>query len=124
MSSSQTPRRKYHSTRRALQAAQTRSDLLAAATRLFSTVGWAGTTISAIAADAGVSAETVYSTFGSKKTLLRAAMEAGVVGDDEPVPFVERDAYASFGEGDLEARLQAAARVQADIHERSAGVWR
>ena len=83
------PKRRYNSNRRAMQAAQTRGDVLAAAIRLFTAAGWAGTTISAVAAAAGVSVETVYSGFGSKKGLLRAAMDVAVVGDAEPVPFVE-----------------------------------
>jgi AcrR family transcriptional regulator len=118
------PKRRYNSTRRSLQAAQTRSDVLTAAVQLFTASGWAGTTINAVAAAAGVSVETVYSGFGSKKGLLRAAMDVAVAGDAEPVPFVARDDFANLGRGDLAARLQAGVDVLADIHERSAGVWR
>jgi TetR/AcrR family transcriptional regulator, regulator of autoinduction and epiphytic fitness len=117
-------RRRYNTTRRSLQAAQTRSDVLSAAVRLFTAGGWSGTTIAAVAAEAGVSVETVYSGFGSKKGLLRGAIDVAVVGDAEPVPFVERDAFASLARGDREARLEAGVGVIADIHERSAGVWR
>ncbi len=117
------PRRKYNSTRRSLQAAQTRDDVLAAAIRLFSTAGWAGTTIAGIAADAGVAVETIYSGFGSKKALLRAAMDVAVVGDAEPVPFAERAYAKRMGEGTFAERVDAAAEVTADVHERAAGVW-
>ena len=117
-------RRRYNSTRRSLQAAQTRSDVLHTAVRLFGTGGWAGTTINAVAAEAGVSVETVYSGFGSKKGLLRAAMDVAVAGDAEPVPFVERDGFTSLTQGDADSRLRAGVAVVADIHERSAGVWR
>ena len=51
-------------------------------------------------------------------------MDAAVVGDAAPVPFVEREAFASMSRGDLSARVAAAVAVVADIHERSAGVWR
>ncbi len=118
------PKRRYNSNRRAMQAAQTRGDVLAAAIRLFTAAGWAGTTINAVAAAAGVSVETVYSGFGSKKGLLRAAMDVAVVGDAEPVPFVEREAFAALGHGEREQRLRAGIAVTADIHERSSGVWR
>jgi AcrR family transcriptional regulator len=117
-------RRPYNSTRRSLQAAQTKDDVLGAAVRLFTASGWSGTTIAAVAAEAGVAVETVYSGFGSKKGLLRAATDVAVVGDTEPVPFVEREAFASLSRGDQEARLEAGLRVLTDIHERTAGVWR
>ena len=120
----ETSRRPYSSARRSLQAAQTREDVLAAAIRLFTTSGWAGTTVTGIASEAGVAVETVYSGFGSKKGLLRAALDVAVVGDAQPVPFVERDEFHRLGRGALAERMQAGVTVQADIHERSAGVWR
>jgi AcrR family transcriptional regulator len=115
--------RRYDSSRRVRQAAQTRSEVLAAAVELFNELGWAGTTLAAVAAKAGVAVETIYSGFGSKKGLLRAAMDVAVVGDAEPIPFIAREEAARFGRGSLAQRLQAAADVQAEIHERSAGVW-
>ncbi len=117
------PRRKYNSTRRSLQAAQTREDVLAAAIRLFSAHGWAGTTIAGIAADAGVAVETIYSGFGSKKALLRAAMDVAVVGDAEPIPFADRPYTKRMAEGTFGERVDAAVEITADVHERSAGVW-
>ncbi|MGH9133320.1 MAG: TetR/AcrR family transcriptional regulator, partial [Ilumatobacteraceae bacterium] len=73
-------RRPYRSTRRKQQAARTRSDVLAAAVRLFAEHGWSGSTLAAIAREADVAVETVYGAFGSKKGLLRAAMDVAVVG--------------------------------------------
>ncbi len=107
-----------------MQAAQTREDVLGAAIRLFTTSGWAGTTVSDIASEAGVAVETIYSGFGSKKGLLRAAMDVAIVGDAEPVPFVERDEFLRLGRGKVADRLRAAVGVVTDIHERSAGVLR
>src|SRR3954451_15600053 len=121
---SNTPRRRYNSTRRSLQAAQTRADVLACATDMFTRLGWAGTTVAGVAATAGVAVETVYSGFGSKKGLWRAAMETGVVGDAEPIPFFERDEAQRLGRGSRAERMRAAVSVVGDIHERSAGVWR
>jgi AcrR family transcriptional regulator len=118
------PTRRYNSTRRARQAAETREEVLAAAMRLFTTQGWAGTTVRAVAAEAGVAVETVYSGFESKKGLLRAAMDAGVVGDAEPIPFVERDEFHRLGHGSVSERIQSAVSLQASIHERTIGVWR
>jgi AcrR family transcriptional regulator len=124
MSAKKAPaRRRYTSTRRDQQAAQTRRDVLAAAVRLFGVQGWAGTTMGAIAGEAGVAVETVYSGFGSKKQLVRAAMDAAVVGDAEPIALAERPEWARMGEGSLEQRMRAGIALQAAIHARSAGVW-
>jgi AcrR family transcriptional regulator len=116
-------KRAYNSSRRAQQAAQTRSDVLAAAVELFRSRGWGGTTLAAIAELAGVAVETVYKGFGSKKALLRAAIDVAIAGDAEPIPFVDRPEFASFGEGSMDQRIARGATVTAAIHERSAGVW-
>jgi AcrR family transcriptional regulator len=116
-------KRAYNSSRRSLQAAQTRDVVIRAATARFSETGWAGTTLAAIAEAAGVSVETIYNGFGSKKALLRAAMEAAVVGDTEPIPYVERPAFLELGTGTLDERVARGVAVVADTHARSAGVW-
>jgi AcrR family transcriptional regulator len=119
-----TKTRTYNSTRRTRQAAQTRAEILAAAVELFGEHGWSGTTLSAIASRADVAVETIYAGFGSKKGLLRAALDVAVVGDAEAVPFAERPEALRLGEGPLEERLTAAARVITDVNERTVPVWR
>ena len=101
----------YHSPLRARQAAETRQTVLAAATRLFTERGWAGTTLAAVAAEAGTAVETVYSAFGSKSGLLIAAIDVAIVGDDDEVPLVERPEFALLGVGERSGRLAAAARI-------------
>ena len=118
-----TAKRSYNSSRRTLQAAQTREEVLRAGTKLFAEKGWAGTTLAAIAEEAGVSVETIYKGFGSKKALLREAMDMAVVGDAEPVAYIERSEFASLGEGTLAERARRGAAIVATINERSAGVW-
>jgi len=118
-----TSKRSYNSSRRALQAAQTRDEVLRAGTKLFSEAGWGGTTLAAIAEEAGVSVETVYNGFGSKKGLLRAAMDAAVVGDSEPIPYVERPEFLQLAEGRLDERIAKGVAVVTATHERSAGLW-
>src|SRR5690242_11057219 len=103
----QPEKRRYRSSLRARQAADTRSQVLVAAAALFEEKGWAGTTVAAIAERAGVAIETVYSGFGSKKHVLRAVLDFAVVGDAEPVPLVERDVFAALGEGDRDQRIRA-----------------
>jgi AcrR family transcriptional regulator len=81
------PRRPYRSERRREQAEQTRGRVLAAAARLFEERGYDGASIAAIAAEAGVSAESVYAHFGNKRTLLGELLRRAVRGDDPaPVP--------------------------------------
>jgi AcrR family transcriptional regulator len=118
-----TTKRSYNSSRRTLQAAQTRDEVIRAAMDLFPSGGWAGTTLAAVAEAAGVSVETIYNGFGSKKGLLRATIDAAVVGDTEPIPFVERPEFLQLGEGTLEERVARGAAVVAATHERSAGIW-
>jgi len=118
-----TAKRSYNSSRRTLQAAQTREEVLRAGTKLFSESGWAGTTLVAIAEEAGVSVETIYKGFGSKKALLREAMDVAIAGDTEPIPYVERPEFAALGEGTLEQRIAQGMANVAAAHERSAGLW-
>ena len=81
------PRRPYRSERRREQAEQTRSRALEAAARLFQERGYEGTSIAAIAEEAGISPETVYAGFGTKRALLGELVERAVRGDDpKPVP--------------------------------------
>jgi AcrR family transcriptional regulator len=102
-------------------AADTRLSVVAAATRLFTERGWA-TSVRDIAREAGVAVETVYSVVGSKRELLRVAIDVGVVGDDEPVALAERTQFAALGEGDRPTRLAGAAAMMADQYSRVAAL--
>jgi AcrR family transcriptional regulator len=68
-------RRSYHSPLRADQAQQTRRKVLQSAKRLFLAKGYAGTTVAAVADDAGVSPETIYLSLGGKRGLLEGVMD-------------------------------------------------
>lgn len=57
--------------RRAVQAEQTRTEILGAARHQFVTNGYAATSMKEIAAAAGVSVQTVYDSVGSKAQLVR-----------------------------------------------------
>jgi AcrR family transcriptional regulator len=115
-------RRAYRSPRRQQQAAETRTNVLAAATRLFGDRGWAATGVRDVAREAGVSVETVYANFRTKGDLLMAALDVAVVGDAEPVPLDQRTEFTALGRGSREQRTRAAARLVTDIHRRTAGV--
>lgn len=84
------PPRAYDSTRRRARAAETRASVLTAARALFLDHGYVSTTVPAVAADAGVSVETVYKAFGNKAGLVKAVFDVALAGDDEPVPILQR----------------------------------
>jgi AcrR family transcriptional regulator len=98
--------------------------VLEAATRLFSERGWSGTTIGAVAAEAGTAVETIYSSFGSKSGLLTSAIDVAIVGDDEQEPLAERPEFASLGAGARSVRLEAAARIITLAHVRGVPLLR
>jgi AcrR family transcriptional regulator len=83
--------RRYDARQRREQALQNRSAILQAAHRLFLDQGYAGTTIPDVAEASGLSVETIYKAFGNKPGLLKAAVDVAIVGDDAPVPMLERD---------------------------------
>ncbi len=122
MPSSPAPeKRPYESPRRRASAADTRRAVIAAATSLFTQRGWA-TSVRDIAREAGVAVETVYSVVGSKRELLKVALDVGIVGDHEPVPLAERDEFAALGTGDRRARLQKSAAMMAEQYSRVAAL--
>jgi AcrR family transcriptional regulator len=53
-------KRRYHAPKREARAAATRQRILDAARGRLTGAGWAGATITSIAADAGVAVQTVY----------------------------------------------------------------
>jgi AcrR family transcriptional regulator len=83
-------KRVYRSSRRKAQAEETRSAILAAANSLFSSKGWASTTIAAIAREAEVSGETVYGQFGNKRAILHALVMLAMRGGRPQTPFMEQ----------------------------------
>ena len=87
-------KRSYDSSNRQTQARANRRAIIGSALELFADQGFVATTIQAIADRAGVSVQTVYAGFGNKRELLRQALEASVVGQED---------LASIGDG-AEAR--------------------
>lgn len=114
-------RRRYHSPLREQRAQQTREVVLAAATRLFTTRGWAATGMRDIAREAGTATETLYSHFPSKTALLRTVIDVAVVGDEAPRPLAERPQFTALASGGRAERLAAAARLVTDIQRRTVG---
>ena len=122
-------KRSYDASGRRAQARARRLAMVLAARDLFERDGYPPTTIAAIAAHAGVSAESVYKGFGTKAALAKAVFDLALAGDDEPVPVAERPAMqavrdepdvrrkiAMFADG-LAYRQARSARVQILIRD-------
>jgi AcrR family transcriptional regulator len=75
---------------RAERARLTRRAIVEAAVALFLEHGYGATTLAQVAARAGVAVQTVYFHYGNKAALLKEALDVAAVGDDEPVPLLER----------------------------------
>ena len=108
------PRRRYDSPRRAEQARQTRAAVTSAAQRLFLRDGFAATTIAAIAAEAGVSAETIYKAFSGKPGLVRAICEQALAGEG-PIPAETRSDHLQASEPDPRKIIRGWGRLSAEI---------
>jgi AcrR family transcriptional regulator len=98
MSVSATPKRRYDNTGRRERAQATRARVVEAATRVFLEHGYVGATVPAIAAEAGVSLQTIYRAAPGKAGLLAAAVRAAVAGGTEraDVPVDKRPAIRSI----------------------------
>jgi AcrR family transcriptional regulator len=117
--------------RRAMQAEQTRLDILRSARDRFSTAGYAATSLKDIAADARVSVQTVYDSVGGKPDLVRALndlidQEAGigeivhvVMTSDDPITIARGPAQITRRLlercGDLVRAVAAGAEVEPDL---------
>jgi AcrR family transcriptional regulator len=104
-------KRVYRSPLREEQARRTRAAVLDAAGACFLEHGYAATTMRDVATRADVSVQTVFGQ-GSKASLLLACVDRAVVGDDEAVPFAERDLFVRFMTApDLEDKLAALRQI-------------
>ena len=116
-------KRSYDGSRRRAQARARRLAVVQAARDLFERDGFRPTTIAAIAAHAGVSAESVYKGFGTKAALAKAVFDLVIAGDDEPVPVAERPAVQAVrDEPDVRRKIAMFVAGLAERQARSAGV--
>lgn len=81
--------RNYDGSARRERAARQRAATLEVARRLFLQDGYAATTVDAVAEASGVSAATIYKSYGGKVGLIRALCEQALAGTG-PVPAEER----------------------------------
>lgn len=98
----------------------TRDRLLDAAAVEFAATGYAATTVTRLAAAAGVSVQTLYLAWGSKRALLRGYMEHVLAGDaDSPENAAER-----FVGLDPRARLVKLAGTVSEVALRASTAWK
>jgi AcrR family transcriptional regulator len=117
-------KRPYYSRLRQERAQATRQKILEAARRLFAAQGYVATTLSAIAAEAGVAAATVTAVFSTKLALLDALISWAVRGDVEPTPIATREWWqAMLYEPDQVRQLTLHAANIRRIHERTADLF-
>lgn len=106
--------RRYDSTGRQAQARRSREVVLQAAQRQFLHAGYAGTTIAAIAAEAGVSVETIYKAFGGKAGLVRAIYDHALRGAG-PVSAYERSDQMRERETDSRTIMRQWAELTTEV---------
>jgi AcrR family transcriptional regulator len=116
-------KRTYDASGRRARADARRRDVVQAARELFERDGFRLTTIAAVAAQAGVSPESIYKGFGSKAALAKAVFDVALAGDDDPVPVAERPALLAIRE-EPDVRRKIAIFVDGLVQRlaRSAGV--
>ena len=116
-------KRSYDASRRREQARARRLAVILAARDLFERDGFRPTTIAAIAAHAGVSAESVYKGFGTKAALAKAVFDIVIAGDDDAIPVAERPAMQAMrDEPDVRRKIAMFVEGLAQRQARSAGV--
>lgn len=96
-------KRAYRSPVREEGARLTRHQIVLAATALFAESGYSGSSLSDIAAAAGVARPTITAIFGSKLDLLRVVLDEALAGDDEPIPVAERPWFRPVWEAETQA---------------------
>jgi len=109
--------------RRRLRARATRIRVLDAARALFVERGYVATTIGAVAERADVSPETVYSTFGNKRSLLSELVDVAIAGDINAPPILDQEWVREIRkEPDPHRRIRMLAGLGRSILERRAAM--
>jgi AcrR family transcriptional regulator len=112
--------RRYHSPARREQAQATRRAVLRAARDLFTTRGYAETSVAHVARRAHVSVDTVYASVGRKPQLLLAVHDMILGSGDEPVPAQERDYVRRIRDAaSAEAKIRLYAEALEDLLPRT-----
>ena len=112
--------RAYDNSSRALAARATRRRIIEAAHTMLLGQGYHATSVTELAAAAGVSAQTVYNAVGGKAQVVKAVYDVLLVGDDAPIAMPDRPEFRAMSLApDRAAFLQAYAALCATIYRRT-----
>jgi AcrR family transcriptional regulator len=114
-------KRPYDASRRQEQASRNRARIIDVAERLFLRDGYRVTTIAAIAAEADVSADTIYKSFGGKAGLVRAIRARALEGEGT-TPAEQRSDSLQAHEPDPREIIRAWGALSAEIAPRAAPI--
>jgi AcrR family transcriptional regulator len=114
-------KRSYDASRRQEQAGRNRARIIDVAERLFLRDGYRVTTIAAIAVEAGVSADTIYKSFGGKAGLVRAIRARALEGEGA-APAEQRSDNLQARELDPRKIIRAWGALSAEIAPRAAPI--
>jgi AcrR family transcriptional regulator len=114
-------KRTYDSSRRQENAQRSRARIIGAAEQRFLRDGYGPTTIAAIAADADVSADTIYKSFKSKAGLVRAIRARALLGEGA-VPAEQRSDALHDRESDPRKIMHAWGAFVSEITPRAAPI--
>jgi len=109
--------RAYDASRRRAAAEQRRNGTLDAARAAFLRDGYAATTVDSVAAAAGVSAATIYKTYGGKSGLVRAICEQALAGVG-PVSAEDRSNALRMTTGDARVIVAGWGELAAEVSPR------
>lgn len=113
--------RSYDATLRRERARQTREKVVATAQQMFLADGYSSTKIQAIAATAGVSADSIYKAFGGKPGLVRAIRDHALRGAG-PVPAEDRSDAIQQREADPRRIINAWGAFTAELAPRASPI--
>jgi AcrR family transcriptional regulator len=118
-------KRPYNSPRRAAQAQSTREAIRRAAHELFVAEGYAATPITAIALEAEVAPQTIYSQFGTKAAIVKELLDVSIAGDEEPIAVADRPWFTRIYDDGIDGyeRLRRYAGAVRRIYEGAGSVF-
>ena len=119
-----TARRPYRSPVREAAAQLTRQRIMDAATRLFTESGYTATSVRSIADTAGVAEKTVYLQFDTKPAILKALVDAAIMGTDHGIPTVRSPWFLEVLEQSrVDPKVELLVQGTTALHERTGALF-
>ena len=113
--------RRYDASRRQQRARQARERIVQVAEEQFLAQGYSATSVTAVAASAGVSVDTIYKSFGGKPGLIRAIFQRALEGEG-PVPAEQRSDRLQVEETDPRTIIAGWGRFVREIAPRGSPI--